>query len=416
MSVEGGMTGRGRGGRGPPFGNLSERKELRRPMVAVAPMPQVQKAAEELASRLQNIGMGQADDGKFNINAMEFVPKTSALSIAAPEFVPPMEDGEVWDSGQYEDSFVETPVGQSVTVLHNAMEQLTFEPGRFDSIARKLTDDLNLLVKDYDTLQNLAEIIAENAINEPNFRYTGARLCDHLSQHLTVIVEEATLRQILMQKCNREFKQRNQILEENPTRLRGFTLFLAELFQQLEIQVGDMRQRVQVLGDAIPQIIATLASDPNIENVKCVVQTLKCCGSVLEEEERLKVGATPQCDKMFGLLKKLSQDESLNEECVELLSGLTKLHSCNWGHSPSLPTSGSSQDLPGLGTFALDPVFYAPDGQPLTMEEYNFLQEYTGDEDSNFGDVQWSTGDDIPEGEGMGTEVEAAYEEFLRMQ
>lgn len=392
-------------------------------MVAVAPMPQVQKAAEELASRLQHIGM--TDDGKFNINAMEFVPKTSGLSIAAPEFVPPVEDGEVWDSGQYQDSLQESDeIVKSATILHNAMEQLTFEPGRFDSIARKLTDDLNLLVKDYDTLQNLAEIITENGINEPNFRYTGARLCDHLSQHLTVIVEEATLRQILMQKCNREFKQRSKILEEKPDRLRGFTLFLAELFQQLEIQVGDMRQRVQVLGDALPQIIATLASDPDKENVKCIVQTLKCCGSVMEEEEKLKQGATPQSDKMFELLTKVSLDESLDEENAELLSGLIKLRSCNWGHSPSilsLPASGSSQDLPGLGTFELDPVFYAPDGQPLTMEEYNFLQEYTGgDDDSNFGDVpqQWSTGDcdDIPEGEGMGTEVEAAYEEFLGMR
>ena len=53
---------------------------------------------------------------------------------------------------------------------------------------------------DYDALANLAEIIAENSINETNFRYTGARLCDHLSQHLTVIIEGATLRQILMQK------------------------------------------------------------------------------------------------------------------------------------------------------------------------------------------------------------------------
>ena len=126
----------------------------------------------------------------------------------------------------------------SITLLYDAMYQLTLEPGRFDSIARKLTEDLNQVIKEYQTLESLAEIILENGINEPNFRYTGARLSDYLSLHLTVIIEGATLRQIIMQKCNREFKQREILLKENPERLRGFVLFLAELFQQLEIQAG----------------------------------------------------------------------------------------------------------------------------------------------------------------------------------
>ena len=68
-------------------------------------------------------------------------------------------------------------------------------------------------------------------------RYTGARLSDYLSLHLTVIIEGATLRQIIMQKCNREFKLREKMLNDDPEHLRGFILFLAELFQQLEIQV-----------------------------------------------------------------------------------------------------------------------------------------------------------------------------------
>ena len=126
----------------------------------------------------------------------------------------------------------------SITLLYDAMYQLTLEPGRFDSIARKLTEDLNQVITEYQTLESLAEIILENGINEPNFRYTGARLSDYLSLHLTVIIEGATLRQIIMQKCNREFKQRETLLKENPERLRGFVLFLAELFQQLEIQAG----------------------------------------------------------------------------------------------------------------------------------------------------------------------------------
>ena len=41
--------------------------------------------------------------------------------------------------------------------------------------------------------------------------------------------------------------------------------------------------------------------------------------------------------------------------------------------------------LPGLGTYELEPVFYAPDGQELTMEEYDFMQEYGMNDEDNFG-------------------------------
>merc|ERR1719310_1315401 len=274
----------------------------------------------------------------FNINADEFVPsKLGRLSVSASEFVP----------GQYESAREEQSEdsGQhpSVTILYDSMYQLTLEPGRFDSIARKLTKDLNEVIQDYETLETLAEIILENGINEPNFRYTGARLCDYLSLHLTVIIEGATLRQIIMQKCNREFKLREKMLKDKPEHLRGFILFLAELFQQLEIQVGAVVQRVAVLGDAIPQLLTTLASEPNKENVKCIVQTLKCAGSVMEEEERNKSGnngATPLMDKTLETLETISRGPELDKTLSEMLQSLVKLRKSNWGHSPPGSTAG----------------------------------------------------------------------------
>ena len=103
---------------------------------------------------------------------------------------------------------------------------------------------LQIICPDYDQLEQVAEVILENGITEPNFRYTGARLCDNLSLHLTVILEGATLRQILMQKCNSLFKSREALLAEKPERLRGFIIFLAELFQQLEIQVRKITKKI----------------------------------------------------------------------------------------------------------------------------------------------------------------------------
>ena len=204
---------------------------------------------------------------------------------------------------------------------------------------------LKRLCTDYDHLEKIAEVILENGITEPNFRYTGARLCDYLSLHLTVIIEGATLRQILMQKCNSLFKSRETLLGANPDRLRGFTMFLAELFQQLEIQVGAVVQRVSVLGDALPQLVCTLASKPNKENVRCLVQTLKCCGSVLEEEERSKPGgATPTMDRTMETLDRLSDSKDLEEDGLEeMLRSLVRLRAAHWGHSP--PGSAAVQQV-----------------------------------------------------------------------
>ena len=208
-------------------------------------------------------------------------------------------------------------------------------------------------------------------------------MCDYLSLHLTVIIEGATLRQIIMQKCNREFKQREGHLKDNSERLRGFIVFLAELFQQLEIQVGAVVQRVAVLGDALPQLLSTLASQPDKENVRCIVQTLKCCGAVLEEEERNKPsnsGSTPTMDKSMEQLDQLSETLGLEASLVEMLKSLVKLRRSNWGHSPpSSVAAGGSDQTPGLGTYQLDPTFYAPDGEvgPTTSysSPYLFLSD-----------------------------------------
>jgi len=423
------MTGRGRGA---PFGSANK-KQLRRPMASTAsPVPASGSSegslpGEDLDSinhQFDNIEISELGSAPvLNINAESFVPQTN-LNIQASEFVPGtgLETNNQSSENQDNSSHSQDP---ALLILYESMNQLILEPGRFDSIARQLTQDLNQVIIEYATLENLAEVLLEHGINEPNFRYTGARLCDYLSLHLTLTLEGANIRQILMQKCNREFRTRQKLLEEDNERLRGFLLFMAELFQQLEIQVNAVVQRVQVLGKAIPDLIYTLASKPEKENVKCIVQTLKCCGAVLEEEERnSNMGSTPVIDKLFNYLTELSNTPEMESILVEMLTNLVSLRNTAWGHkvntSVSAPSSGpSSVDLlPGLGTYELEPVFYAPDGQVLTMEEYDFLQEYGITDDENFGEVQWSTGEDgsTAGSDDMGPEAEAAYEKFLSGQ
>lgn len=425
------MTGRGRGA---PFGSANK-KQLRRPMAPTAsPVPASGSSEGSLPGedfdtinqQFENIDIGEPGSAPvLNINAESFIPQTN-LNIQATEFVPGSGLDTNVQSLEHQDN--SQPQDPALSILYDSMNQLILEPGRFDSIARQLTQDLNQVIIEYATLENLAEVLLEHGINEPNFRYTGARLCDYLSLHLTLTLEGANIRQILMQKCNREFRTRQKLLEEDNERLRGFLLFMAELFQQLEIQVNAVVQRVQVLGKAIPDLIYTLASKPVKDNVRCIVQTLKCCGAVLEEEERnSNMGSTPVIDKLFIYLGELSETADMEPILVEMLTNLINLRSTAWGHkvtssvsatSPSSSGPPSVDLLPGLGSYELEPVFYAPDGQVLTMEEYDFLQEYGITDEDNFGEVQWSTGEDgsTAGSDDMGPEAEAAYEKFLSGQ
>ena len=51
--------------------------------------------------------------------------------------------------GQFETDAMEEEEQQhaSLVILYEAMVQLTVEPGRFDSIARRLTEDLNMVLE-----------------------------------------------------------------------------------------------------------------------------------------------------------------------------------------------------------------------------------------------------------------------------
>ena len=117
------------------------------------------------------------------------------------------------------------------------------------------------------------------------------------------------------------------------------------------MKIGAVVQRVAVLGDAIPQLLTTLAGQPDRENVKCIVQTLKCVGSVLDEEERNKpgnTGATPLMDKTLETLEALAVSPELDTSLAEMLQSVIKLRKSNWGHSTPDSTSSDSMVCPFL--------------------------------------------------------------------
>lgn len=109
-------------------------------------------------------------------------------------------------------------------------------------------------------------------VGEVNFRYSGARLCQHLSKNVTQSYNGVTFKNMLLQRCHEEFNVREVYLQQEPSRVCGFTLFLAELFTQL---VTTTAQHLEVLGNALCQLVMTLLAQTSDSNLKCAAQVLK---------------------------------------------------------------------------------------------------------------------------------------------
>jgi polyadenylate-binding protein-interacting protein 1 len=133
------------------------------------------------------------------------------------------------------------------------------------------------------------------SINEQNFRYTGARLCLLLDS--LDVSPSSTFRSLLVMKM--EFQNTEQVpfMQNDQRRVRGTTLFLAELFVQLKRpEVSwrsfgmwlesngrfsqDSRSTVDVARFVLNSILLLLTK-PGPENIKCVCQTLKVTGAFL---------------------------------------------------------------------------------------------------------------------------------------
>jgi hypothetical protein len=80
-------------------------------------------------------------------------------------------------------------------------------------------------------------------------------------------------------RCEQEHSQISKYIYEDPGRLHGYVLFMAELFMQLECAKG-YGQRIAILGKALLEALSLLLTDPTSGNIKCVCQVLKVSVSI----------------------------------------------------------------------------------------------------------------------------------------
>ncbi|XP_063604512.1 polyadenylate-binding protein-interacting protein 1-like [Penaeus indicus] len=239
--------GRGRGrGRGVSGSEVIERVDLRRPHV---PPPPVSQAAPPVGIRQTS----EATAATPGLQEEVKPKKTFSLSAEAPEFVP-----RTFVQPQPQPPKIQMPVTPQniphqvtnpvvpqpqiqymchpvVLQVNNLVVQLTIKPNKFDQVARQLTTILSWQVQDAFLMKEVITVIFEQGVGEVNFRYSGARLCQHLSKNITQSYNGPTFKSLLLQRCHEEFNVREMYMQSEPSRVCGFTLFLAELFTQLGV-------------------------------------------------------------------------------------------------------------------------------------------------------------------------------------
>ncbi|XP_031300572.1 polyadenylate-binding protein-interacting protein 1 isoform X3 [Camelus dromedarius] len=343
----------------------------------------------------------------------------SKLSVNAPEFYPSSYSNY---TESYEDGCEDYPTLSEY--VQDFLNHLTEQPGSFETEIEQFAETLNGWVTTDDALQELVELIYQQATSIPNFSYMGARLCNYLSHHLTISPQSGNFRQLLLQRCRTEYEVKDQAAkgdEVTRKRFHAFVLFLGELYLNLEIKgTNGQVTRADILQVGLRELLNALFCNPMDDNLICAVKLLKLTGSVLEDAWKEK-GKTDM-EEIIQRIENVVLDANCSRDVKQMLLKLVELRSSNWGrvHVTSTYREATPENDPNY--FMNEPTFYTSDGVPFTaadpdyqekyqelLEREDFFPDYeeNGTDLSGAGDPYLDDIDDE-----MDPEIEEAYEKF----
>lgn len=162
----------------------------------------------------------------------------STLSPLAPVFVPKhfkVQLQEETDGPSNTEQSYRCQMAEAELI--SFIDDVTLSPGEFDTKINYLTSVLGG-IDDIRGLTDLVNTIFEHGVREPNFRYSGARLCNHLGNNLHLKnLDDDTFTNLLLDRCHVECLKRNDLAagDYGDKYLRGLLLFVAELFSQMVV-------------------------------------------------------------------------------------------------------------------------------------------------------------------------------------
>uniref|UniRef100_A0A8C2DX95 Polyadenylate-binding protein-interacting protein 1 n=1 Tax=Cyprinus carpio TaxID=7962 RepID=A0A8C2DX95_CYPCA len=290
------------------------------------------------------------------------------------------------------------------------VSHLNSSPGSFESEIDYITDMLNSCVTTEEILQELVELIYVQSTSIPNFAYTGARLCNHLSHHIRLSPH--------FWVCRTEYEQREQAVRGDPDtqkRFHSYVLFLGELYLNLEIKSGkDTPGRANILLGALKDLLNTLCSHPDDPNLMCAIKLLKLSGSILEDTWKEK--GQSDMDEVIKKIEDVLLDAKCSRDVKQMLLKLVELRSSNWGrvHTAAVSSDATPDNDPNY--FMNEPTFYTADGTPFTAADPEYSDKYQEilDREDCFPDAYEEDGNDsfCSDEDEMDPEIEEAFERF----
>ncbi|XP_014085293.2 polyadenylate-binding protein-interacting protein 1 [Bactrocera oleae] len=292
--------------------------------------------------------------------------------------------------------------------LRTVIQCLNQNPGQFDTTATRFLTIFEGMENNQYVLSNAMEDIFNESIQNPNFRYMGAKLYNLL--HMLNLKKDSLFHTLL--KCKLDYHQQEvmQYMKTNQQqKVRETALFLAELYMQLR---GD-DTRIHLIAENIVYSLKQLLSKESSDNIRCICLTLKLAGYDL----------TADCpNEMREIIEILQAVNQRSQGKYPLAANVIALQKNNWGRKLNSPTAeveaaaAAASKAPEPLRMSDEPIFYGPDGRELTAEETDFLSDGAAavpgsgstDEDGEGGDL------DIDLDPEMDEETEKAYKEFCK--
>ncbi|XP_047985899.1 polyadenylate-binding protein-interacting protein 1 isoform X2 [Leguminivora glycinivorella] len=422
----GGSRGRGRGWQQPE----NQPRELRRPKI-VGEDAKVEAPKSNLSAEAKEWYPPNYTPQTYAADPAPYRPQRFSVQDRlrqAQDQNPYNFDSMSYSLEEAENMDLRENIGNLITV----MCEITFDPGKFDTLCGPLVDSFASMLHERSYTRALIDAIVNQSIGEPNFRYNGARLCSMYDS--VAPPEESTFRACLLERCSAEENKIITGLEGSEENVRGFAMFLAEIYTQLEdsqiclfewcsteenkiitglegseenvrgfamflaeiyTQLEDSQGgRIRSLGESLCKVLLHLLDTDNEPNIKSVCQLLKLSGIALDAD------CPGGMHAMFERLKRRA--------ALPAVRAVLALRQGRWGLAE--PTRVSNGDGAGAGDGG-----YLADGHSLTAEECAFLQ-------SNLPPKSAALEEDILEeleneawDTGMDAEMQAGFLEFLKM-
>ncbi|XP_008334332.1 polyadenylate-binding protein-interacting protein 1 [Cynoglossus semilaevis] len=406
------------GGQGDAITTLfNQREPLRQPRTS-PPLPDNSYLPNEAgvrgdSKRQQQNSSANSFPSSQERSDMDSLVKSSNLSAAAPEFFPPgfnqSEEPAAYDeSEEYEGEL------NLASMVTDFLNHLSSSPGSFESDIEYMTSVLNSYVTTEELLQSLVELIYEQSTTVQNFAYTGARLCNHLSKHLT-----ANFRQLLLIRCQKEYEQRDAAVRGDAAtqkKFHSYVLFLGELYLHLEIKgPKGPPTRAKILLDALKDLMNSLFSNPVDSNLICAVKLLKLTGSVLDDT--WKQSGQSHMEKLIQRIETIVLDATCSRDVRQMLLKLVELRSSDWGRVCAGSSASNATPDNDPNYFMNEPTFYTEDGTPFTAADPEYAEKYQAilEQQDYFDDFDGENGNDRDEydfDDEMEPEIEEAFERF----